>query len=96
MESVQSRPPRAEKPKTYVFLVVVEPDYYDSGEEAWMAYCPNISGTTTFGKTKEEALRNVHEVVQMAVETMIEDGEQIPVEPVEGGGVVKSTVVVTV
>ena len=94
MESTRPRLPRAEKTNTYVFKVVLEPDQYESGEEAWMAYCPVLPGTTTFGKTKDDALRNVRDVVQMALETMIEDGDPIPVESVKGA--VKSTVVVTV
>ena len=60
---------------TYIFKVVVEPD-----EDKWSAYCPALlkQGASTWGDTKEEALKHIHEVVQMVVQNLIEDGEPIP------------------
>lgn len=68
------------KMKTYVFKVVIEPD-----EDRWFAYCPILEekGGATWGYTKEEALKNIREVVEMIVEEFIEDGEAIPKEPKE-------------
>ena len=64
--------------KTYVFRVVVEPD-----EDRWVAYCPLLEtkGGATWGYTREEALKNISEVVQMTVESMLEHGELIPEGP---------------
>ncbi len=61
--------------KSYVFPVVVEPD-----EDVWRAYVPELEtkGAATWGKTKEEALKNIQEVAQMVVEEMLEDGEPLP------------------
>jgi predicted RNase H-like HicB family nuclease len=61
--------------KSYVLRVVLEPD-----EDAWRAYIPELEkkGGATWGKTKEEALRNIHEVAQMVIEAMLEDGEALP------------------
>ena len=61
--------------KTYVFRVVVEPD-----EDRWVAYCPLLEtkGGATWGYTREEALKNIREVVQMTVESLLEHGELIP------------------
>lgn len=61
--------------RSYVFRVVLEPD-----EQAWRAYIPDLEakGGATWGKTKEEALRNIHEVAQLVIESMIEDGEALP------------------
>ena len=63
--------------KTYVFRVVVEPD-----EDRWFAYCPVLEekGGATWGYAKEEALRNIREVVEMIIESLIEHGEPIPEE----------------
>lgn len=49
--------------------MVVEPD-----EERWHAYCPALEdkGGATGGYTKEEALKNIREVVEMTIESMIE------------------------
>jgi predicted RNase H-like HicB family nuclease len=38
-------------------------------------------GAATWGYTKEEALKNIKEVIEMVVESMIEHGESIPEEP---------------
>lgn len=64
--------------KTYVFRVVVEPD-----EERWVAYCPALEekGGATWGYTREEALKNVREVVQMTVDGLLARGEPIPEAP---------------
>ena len=35
-------------------------------------------GAATWGNTKEEALRNIHEVAQMVIEALLEDGESLP------------------
>jgi predicted RNase H-like HicB family nuclease len=66
--------------KTYAFKVVVEPD-----EDRWVAYCPVLKdkGGATWGYTKEEALKNIREVVEMTIESMIEHHEPIPEEPQE-------------
>ena len=58
--------------KPYVFKVVIEPDTYADGRPAFMAHCPALPGTTTWGDTMEEALHNVHEAAEMVLEDMIE------------------------
>jgi len=64
--------------KTYVFRVVLEPD-----EDRWFAYCPVLEekGGATWGYTREEALKNIREVIEMTIESLIEHGEPIPEEP---------------
>ena len=66
--------------KTYIFEVVVEPD-----EDRWSAYCPVLleQGAATWGYTQDEALKNIHEVVEMVVESLVEHGEPIPANRVE-------------
>jgi predicted RNase H-like HicB family nuclease len=60
---------------TYIFKVVVEPD-----DGKWSAYCPALlkQGAATWGDTEDEALKHIHEVVQMVVEELLKDGEPIP------------------
>lgn len=60
--------------KDYNFKVIVEPD-----EDRWHAYCPALKkhGASTWGNTKEEALKNIQEVVRMVVEELMEDGGHI-------------------
>jgi predicted RNase H-like HicB family nuclease len=61
--------------RSYVFRVVLEQD-----EKSWRAYIPELEakGGATWGNTKEEALRNIHEVAQLVIESMLEDGETLP------------------
>jgi predicted RNase H-like HicB family nuclease len=61
--------------KSFVFRVVIEPD-----EDRWHARVPKLEsrGVATWGKTREEALRNIQEAAQMVIEEMLEDGEAIP------------------
>ncbi|HSO42079.1 MAG: type II toxin-antitoxin system HicB family antitoxin [Rhodospirillales bacterium] len=60
---------------TYTFRVQVEPD-----EDAWHAYCPALIsyGGVTWGATREEALQNIHDVVQLVISDLLENGEQLP------------------
>ena len=60
---------------SYVFRIVLEPD-----EDVWRAYIPELEtkGAATWGRTKDEALRNIQEVAQMVIEELLEEGEDIP------------------
>lgn len=63
---------------TYTFKVVVEPD-----EGGFHAYCPSLRhlGAVTQGTTHQEALKNIHEVVQMIVDELLEEGASLPSGP---------------
>ena len=64
--------------KTYEFRVVVKPD-----EERWQAYCPTLEeyAAYTWGYTREEAVENIKEVIEMVLEELSEDGLPVPQEP---------------
>ena len=69
--------------KTYNFKVVIEPDEdFDGNPSGWHVYCPALEklGGSTWGETREEALKNINEVVRMVVESMLEHHEHIPEE----------------
>ncbi len=53
----------------YQFTVVIEPD-----ERGFHAYVPVLPGCHSFGETVEEAQANIHEAMELHVESMIEDG----------------------
>lgn len=61
--------------KSYIFRIILEPD-----DKAWRAYIPELEtkGASTWGNTKEEALRNIQEVAQIVIEELIEDGQPLP------------------
>jgi predicted RNase H-like HicB family nuclease len=60
---------------TYTFKVVVEPD-----EDRWRAYAPALEaqGAATWGHTREEALQNIREVLEMIAAELVEEGRSIP------------------
>ena len=62
---------------TYTFKVVVEPD-----EERWRAYVPSLEhfGAATWGYSREEALQNIREVLEMVVEELVAEGKALPGE----------------
>jgi predicted RNase H-like HicB family nuclease len=61
--------------KTYSFKVDLEPD-----EEGWRAFYPPWEeiGASSWGKTREEALKNIQEVLSMILEEFVEEGKAIP------------------
>jgi len=71
--------------KTYTFKVVLEPDQDAEGNPAWHAYCPALVdiGAATSGRTKEEALARINEVVHMIVEEFIDEGRALPEGPAD-------------
>ncbi len=66
--------------KSYVFKVVVEPDKFEDGREAWHASCPALKGGHTWGHSREEALVNIREAIDLYVQDLLEAGESIPVD----------------
>ena len=66
--------------KTYSFKVVVEPDEDAVGNPAWYAYCPALerAGAATSGRTKQDALKKINDVIRMIVQELMEDGQPLP------------------
>jgi predicted RNase H-like HicB family nuclease len=73
------------KMKTYIFKVIIEEDFFEDGREAYHAYAPALKGAATWGYTKEEAIENIKEVIQMVVESMVEHNEPLPSEDTATG-----------
>lgn len=46
----------------------------------WVAECPSIPGCVSQGKTREEALANVREAIQLCLEVRAEKGMPLTVE----------------
>jgi predicted RNase H-like HicB family nuclease len=69
--------------KTYTFTVVVEPDEDAPGNPAWHASSPALEsiGAATSGRTRDEALKNIDEVIHMIVQESVEEGRPIPEGP---------------
>ena len=59
----------------YVYRVTVSPD-----EGRYYAEVPALPGCYSWGRTYEEALRNIKEAVELWLEVKKEAGEPIPIE----------------
>jgi predicted RNase H-like HicB family nuclease len=70
--------------KSYIFSVVIEEDAFESGERAYHAFCPGLKGCHTWGHTREEALTNIQEAVQLYIEDLLEAGGKVPVDAEKG------------
>ena len=79
--------------KSYLFNVVVENDHFENGQKAYHAYCPALPGCRTWGHTRDEALVNIREAIELYVEDLVEAGEPIPIDPSHGSMEVPSPAV---
>lgn len=56
---------------------------YPGEDGYWVAECSSLPGCISQGKTKEEALRNIKEAIELYIETLKEDNLPIPPENFE-------------
>ncbi len=49
-------------------------------ESGYIAYAPALKGCVSQGKTKQEALSNLKEAIEVYVEALLEDGLPVPTE----------------
>jgi predicted RNase H-like HicB family nuclease len=61
--------------KSYHFTVVIESD-----DDAFHACVPALPGCHTVGATVDKARTNITEAVELHIESMLEDGEHVPLE----------------
>ena len=55
------------------YVVVVE-----KGETSFGAYVPDLPGCVAAAETREEVLRLIHEAIEFHVESLRDDGQNIP------------------
>ncbi len=51
---------------------------YRGDSEFWVAEIPSLPGCISQGKTKEEALTNVKEAIELYIETLEEENLPVP------------------
>lgn len=51
------------------------------GEDGWyIAECPSLPGCISQGKTKQDAIANIREAIDLYIEVLEEDGKPVPVD----------------
>jgi len=61
------------------FTIVIE----KSEEGGYHAWCPSLLGCHSQGETLEEAKTNIVEAIQCHLESLLEEGLELPAEPEE-------------
>ena len=56
---------------------------YPGEDGFWIAECPSLPGCISQGKTREEAVSNIREAIELYVEVLVEDGFSVPEENFE-------------
>ena len=56
---------------------------YRGEDDFWIAECLSLPGCVSQGKTKEEALKNIKEAIELYIEVLKEDKKQVPPEKYE-------------
>ena len=51
---------------------------YRGEDDYWVAECPSLPGCISQGKTKEEAVANIREAIQVYIATLEQDGLPVP------------------
>jgi len=56
---------------------------YPGEDGYWVAQCPSLPPCISQGKTKEEAIANIQEAIELYLEVLQEEGRTIPEDQVE-------------
>jgi len=56
---------------------------YPGEDGFWVAECPSLPGCISQGATREEAVQNIREAIDLYVEALAEDGRPVPDESFE-------------
>ncbi|MGD0780692.1 MAG: type II toxin-antitoxin system HicB family antitoxin [Dehalococcoidales bacterium] len=73
---------------------IIVPDVTTNNEPCYMAYHPELEGCMSHGSTQEEALKNLKEVTELYISTLINKGLDVPVP--QGGGIIWDIVIPTI
>ena len=58
------------------YTVIIEQGH----ESGYVAYCPALRGCVSQGETREEALKNIKEAMEVYIEALVGDGLPVPTE----------------
>ncbi len=63
--------------KVLNYRIIIEPEKYEDGSTVYTAYCPTL-GVSDYGDTVEEVLESIKDGIELAVETLAEEGKDVP------------------
>lgn len=62
------------------YRIIIEPELQD-GKKVYNAYCPTLS-VADYGDSIEEALSSIHDGIELAIESLVEEGKDVPVDDI--------------
>ncbi len=58
--------------------------FLEAGDDGWLTVrCPALPGCVSQGRTRDDALKNIREAIELYVESVREDDEAVPREDIE-------------
>ena len=69
---------RVEQYPCLSYSTFVVPDVTTDNEPCYQAYHPELEGCMSHGRTPEETLRNLGEVTELYITTLLEKGLEVP------------------
>ena len=57
------------------YTVIIEQGH----QSGYVVYCPALEGCVSQGETREEALKNIREAMEVYIEALLEDGLPVPI-----------------
>jgi predicted RNase H-like HicB family nuclease len=61
------------------YRIIIEKEKYEDGSTVFVAYCPTLS-ITDYGDTVEEVLASIKDGIELAVETLVKEKKEVPVD----------------
>lgn len=68
--------------KVLNYRIIIEPEKYKDGSTVYTAVCPTL-GISDYGDTVEEVLKSIKDGIQLAIESMVNNKEEVPVDHIE-------------
>ncbi|MBK8989358.1 MAG: type II toxin-antitoxin system HicB family antitoxin [Chloroflexi bacterium] len=56
---------------------------YPGEDGFWIAECPSLPGCISQGETRQEAIANIREAIDLYIEVLVEDGVPVPEDHLE-------------
>ena len=56
---------------------------YRDESDGWVVECPSLPGCISQGDTREEAIANIREAIELYVDVLREDGKPVPEDTFE-------------
>ncbi len=63
------------------YRIIIEPEM-QNGKKVYNAYCPTFD-VADYGDTIEEVLKSIHDGIALAIESLVEEGKEVPIDNIK-------------